>query len=254
MIKFLVKLPIFKRLIPSLYKKYIYYTKNFYRTIKVNNVIYNLDLRHLIDRRFFFHREYERELFLPLKNCIKKYKINYFLDIGSCWGVYSLSLSDLKNLEIMSFDPISNNIERLKKSILENNINNIRVFHTAVGSFKGNIELGATEAFSPNYKINETKSIIKEKCLIDTIDNMILIKNRNIAIKIDTEGHELDVLYGAEELLKNNNCYCQVEISSNNKDTIIKYFSKRNYKLISINKNNKLDYIFSNFIFEKIII
>ena len=254
MMRFLIKLPIFKRLIPSLYKIYLYFTQNYFHNIKVKNIIYNLDLRHLIDRRFFFHREYEKELFFPLKNCIDKYKINIFLDIGSCWGIYSLRLSSVENLKIFSFDPILKNIDRLKKSILDNDIKNIKIFHTAIGSFKGTIELGATEDFSPNYKINETNSVIKEKCSIDTVDNLVFFKNENIAIKIDTEGHEFDVLSGADKLLRNNNCYCQIEVSSGDHEKIFNYFTERNYNLISVNKKNKLDYIFSNFIDEKIIL
>ena len=69
----LIKLPIFKRLIPSLYKK-----------ISIDGINYDLDLRHLIDRRFFFHKTYENELFQPICNIIKNKKINYFFDIGSC--------------------------------------------------------------------------------------------------------------------------------------------------------------------------
>ena len=53
MIKHLVKIPFLKRIIPSIYKKYIF-NKNFYKKIIVDDVIFDLDLRHLIDRRFFF--------------------------------------------------------------------------------------------------------------------------------------------------------------------------------------------------------
>ena len=54
MLSFLVKIPILKRLIPSFYKKYIFFSKDHEKTIVVNGVYFDLDLRHLIDRRFFF--------------------------------------------------------------------------------------------------------------------------------------------------------------------------------------------------------
>ena len=253
MIKKLIKLPILKRLIPSFYKKYLFFKRDYLKEIKVKGVTYDLDLQHLIDRRFFLHNEYEEELFKPLTNTIKKNNIDYFLDVGSCWGVYSLRLcKTFKNLNIFAFDPIKKNINRLKKSISKNKINNIKVFHTALGSKKGTVDLGATENYSPNYKINESKSVISEKSSIDTLDNFLPIKNKQIIIKIDTEGFEYEVLKGAGNLLKNNKCYCQIEIISSNKSDIFSFMRDRNYELISINNKNKTDYIFSNFITETI--
>tara|TARA_B100001057_G_scaffold305074_1_gene305225 strand:- start:578 stop:1345 length:768 start_codon:yes stop_codon:yes gene_type:complete len=253
MIEIFVKLPIFKRLIPSIYKKYIFFTKKYFKEIIVDGIIYDLDLRHFIDRRFFFHKVYEQELFSPMLKIINNNNIDYFFDIGSCWGVYSLRLSNIKkHLNILAFEPISKNITRLKNSINKNNIKNIKVFHTAIGSNKGMIELGATENYSPNYKINEKKSVIVEKSKIDSLDNLFSVTNKQIILKIDTEGFELSVLKGADSLLRNNKCYCQIEIISNYKKEIFEFLKVRNYECISINKKNKMDYIFSNFITEKI--
>ena len=58
-INFLIKFPVLKRLIPSVYKKYIFFFNKYSKKVIINNVIYDLDLRHLIDRRFFFHNVYE---------------------------------------------------------------------------------------------------------------------------------------------------------------------------------------------------
>ena len=152
----LIKIPVFKRLIPSLYKKYVLFFNRYIKEVQINNVHYNLDLRHLIDRRFFFHNGYEDELFNPLNDIINKYKIDFFLDIGSCWGVYSLRFAGIhKNLKILAFDPIKTNIERLNLSIKKNNFENIECFHTAIGSKKGKVTLGATEKYFKLF--NETK-------------------------------------------------------------------------------------------------
>jgi len=252
MIKYLIKVPLLKRIIPSIYKKYIF-NKNFYKKIIVDDVIFDLDLRHLIDRRFFFHKSYENELFLPIIRVLESNKIDYFLDIGSCWGIYSLRLAKkFKNLKILSFDPIKNNISRLKKSIKKNKIKNIKIFKTALGSSCGEINLGATESYSPNYKINETNSVITEICKVNVLDKIFKKNKKFIIIKIDTEEFELNVLKGSVNVLKNNNCYVQIEICSKNKRSIFNFFKKIKYKQISLNKKNKSDYLFSNFIFNKI--
>ncbi len=252
MIDKLIKFPILKRLIPSIYKRYIFFRKDYFKEIIINDIIYNLDLRHFIDRRFFFQKKYEEELFNPMLNMVLRHKIDYFLDIGSCWGLYSLRLSNIdKNMNILAFDPIIRNIDRLKNSIKKNNIKNIKLYHTAIGSTQGSIELGATEDYSPNYKINEKKSVISEKCRINFLDNLFSYDNKYLILKIDTEGYEYEVLKGAEKLLTNNKCYCQIEIIEKNKSEIFSFLKDKNYKLISINKENKLDYIFSNFTTEE---
>ena len=252
-VSYLLKFPILKRIIPSFYKKYIFFFNKYKKTVIINNVNYDLDLRHLIDRRFFFHNGYEDELFNSLINIINNNKINFFLDIGSCWGVYSLRLAgNFNDLKILAFDPIKNNIDRLKLSIKKNNFNNIECFHTAIGSKKSKVTLGATEKYSPNYEIDEINSVINEISDLDYLDNLLDLNGKSLILKIDTEGYELEVLRGAINLLKNNKCFCQIEVKENNKDKVFSFLKDINYKIISINQFNKTDFFFSNFIKEKI--
>jgi FkbM family methyltransferase len=249
----LIKLPILKRAIPSVLKKYIYWTNNYEKKVTIENISYDLDLRYLIDRRFFLHRGYEDELYYNLCKIIKKEKIQYFLDIGSCWGVYSLRLANIfKNLRILAFDPIQKNIDKLISSIKKNKLKNIKTYKIAIGDKKGIVKLGATEDYSPNYKINESSQVIKEYSKINLIDNLIFLKNKKIICKIDTETFEFKVIKGAKKLLKNNKCFLQIEIVESNKNKVINFLKKIGYKLISNNINNKSDYFFSNFIFKKI--
>lgn len=252
-INYLIKFPILKRLIPSLYKRYIFFFNKYSKRIIINNVIYDLDLRHLIDRRFFFHNGYEDELFNSLNDIIDKNKIDFFLDIGSCWGIYSLRFAGIyKNLKILAFDPIKTNIERLKISIKKNNFKNIECFHTAIGSKKGKVTLGATEKYSPNYEINEINSVINETSELNSLDFFLETEGKTLIFKIDTEGYEFEVLKGATNLLNNNKCFCQIEIKDNNKEKVLLFFDNLNYNLVSINKINKTDFFFSNFIKDKI--
>ena len=252
-LSYLLKFPILKRIIPSFYKKYIFFFKKYKKTVIINNVSYDLDLRHLIDRRFFFHNGYEDELFNSLINIINNNKINFFLDIGSCWGVYSLRLAgNFNDLKILAFDPIQNNIDRLKLSIKKNNFKNIECFHTAIGSRKSKVTLGATEKYSPNYEIDEINSVINEISDLDYLDNLLDLNDKSLILKIDTEGYELEVLRGAINLLKNNKCFCQIEVKENNKDKVFSFLKDIDYKIISINQFNKTDFFFSNFIKEKI--
>lgn len=249
----LLKKPLFKRIIPSIYKKYIFCFKKYNKQFILNNVIYDLDLRHLIDRRLYLHKGYEDELFFSLKNIIKKNNVNYFMDIGSCWGLYSLRVAgSFKNLKIIAFDPIKKNIDRLAISIKKNSFKNIKYYHTAIGSKQGRVLLSASERFSPNYEIKKKASVFKESSQLNYLDNLFKINDKTIAIKIDTEGFEFEVLKGAKKLLLNNKCYCQIEVNKKNKKNVFLFFKKINYKLISLNNYNKTDFLFSNFLYSKI--
>jgi len=64
----------------------------------------------------------------------------------------------------------------------------------------------------------------------------------------------LNVLKGANKFLLNNNVFCQVEISDKNLNEVFLFFKKNNYKLVSVNKYNKTDYFFSNFLNKNITI
>lgn len=223
------------------------------KTIYINGIYYELDVRHLIDRRFYLYRSYENELYTHLRSIIKKYEVEFFFDIGACWGVYSLQLSNqFQNLKIFSYDPITKNIDRLNRLIKINNIPNIKTFKLALGNNKEIVELGATETFSPNYEIGEKKAVITEKCEMDKLDNLHFLKDKTIIIKIDTEGFEYNVLMGAQQILKDNKIFCQVEIKNQNYEKVLEFMNRNNFKLISDNKYNKTDFFFSNFINEKI--
>ena len=114
------------------------------------------------------------------------------------------------------------------------------------------MELGATEKYSPNYEINESNAVIKEKSKINFLDNMFEFKNKYLVFKIDTEGFEYEILNGAKKLLRNNNCFLQIEIKYKNYDDMLNLLKSLNFNQVSINKTNKTDFFFSNFDVDKI--
>ena len=243
-IKNLIKIPILKRLIPSIFKKYILITGNYYKWKNISGIKYLLDTRHLIDRNFYLRENYEDVLYFLAKKLIILNKVIFFLDVGSCWGIYSLRLSNIKQLKILSFDPIVKNIERLNKMIKINNLKNIQTFNTALGSKKGKVKFYGLEEFTPNYSLydkNHTNTLV---CKIDKLDNLLKIKKKILYIKVDIERHEYCFLIGAKNILKNNNIILQIEIFKKNKKKVFNQLIKKKFNLIySVGS----DYIFSNF-------
>jgi len=246
-IKNLVKLPLFKRLIPSMYKKYIFFSKNHFKSKKIDGIKYLLDTRYLIDRNFYLRENYEDDLFFFAKKLIIENKVNYFFDIGSCWGIYSLRFSKIKNLKILAFDPIFKNIKRLKQMIKINNLKNIKTFYTALGSTTGKIKFYGFEEFTPNYSLYDVKHKYVTTSNIDKLDNIIKIKNKKLFLKVDVESHEYFFLMGAKNIIKNNKVFFQIEIRKSNKKKVFNFLKKNGFNLLYIDKKGE-DYIFSNFL------
>ena len=67
MIRYLVNLPILKRVIPSIIKR----LKISNITFNYENLIFKLDLRYLVDRRFYLLKDYDNSK-------IQLFKISYF--------------------------------------------------------------------------------------------------------------------------------------------------------------------------------
>ena len=249
---FFYKSPFFKRLIPSIIKRYAFFFSDYEREIAHEGITFNLDIRHLIDRMFYINREYEEKNFLNLVNVINDQSPKYFLDVGACWGIYSLRLAKkFSNLQIKAIDPIKKNIHRINDSIIKNKFTNIQVYHTAVGDENGTILLGSNNDWSPNYKINEENVAVTEQSPIQKLDELFNLNSQDIVMKIDVEGFEFEALSGAKEILKNNKCYLQIEIRYENYDIVEKLLSKLKYNNESgirpLLKNDYADCIFKNY-------
>lgn len=228
MLRFLVKLPIFKRIIPSFIKKLKISSFQY----KSKGLTYELDLRYLIDRRAYLFG-YDEDVIDYLNKYIKEKKIDYFLDVGSCWGIYSLQISyNNPGVNVFAFDVFKKNIERLKRMAKINNISNIKVFNNAIGDKKGIKIFSVNEQYSPNFS-KDLNGKYQIKVYQNTIDNLLNFSDKKIVIKMDVERSELEALKGSENLLKKNKCLIILETNKNS--PAIKYLLAMQFKIIQNN-------------------
>ena len=223
------------------------------------------DLEFLF-KRLFFSESYllEKRIKRAINNDYEKeLKIIYkfadiskdALDIGVYRGVYSYKLSqNFKNIH--SFEPNPLLFPYLEKN-LKKIISNIKLYNLALSNhsgvtelklplrsksiFQDNIEelfqLGAA-TMHPNNKIKNYKKVtIKMKKLDD-----IKIDNKIGFIKIDVEGHELEVIKGAKKYIEKHKPVLLVEIEKRhtNKpvDETINYINKLGYECFYVKNNN----------------
>ena len=152
---------------------------------------------------------------------IKKYfctkeNTRTFLDVDANLGCYSTNLAD--NFEIvLSFEaaPIARRV--LEANILSNCLTNCLVKPVAVGNQNGEINLHYNPKNSGMASVNpshQSENTEYEKVAIVRLDDAIG-KLKIKFIKIDVEGAELQVLKGAEKILRTQKPTLQIELDGN---------------------------------------
>ena len=123
------------------------------------------------------------------------------LDIGANIGWYSLKIAkNVKNVEIIAFEPIPKTFEYLKKNIDLNHVSNVKTFNYGLSDEEKNISFyyypeGSCNASAAN--LSRRNDIDKIICKLTTLDKFAADRNLSVDfIKCDVEGSELFVFKG----------------------------------------------------------
>tara|TARA_B110000008_G_C16967000_1_gene562461 strand:+ start:690 stop:1493 length:804 start_codon:yes stop_codon:yes gene_type:complete len=219
--------------------------KNF--LIKLNHSIIHF-LRYLYLIKF---NKFEIEI-LVLKSLIKKNFICF--DIGCCHGSYARLLTKLSK-QVYAFEPEKENFNYLKDVM---NQKNLKIYNLAISdkekisklyipkiNHKKNTGMSSLlqNTNNENFKLNKYNGLVSQKVKTITLDSFVK-KNRIKKIdfiKIDVEGHELQVLKKATNVLKKNRPILMIEILNDKKKDYKKVFKlmrKLNYLSYYLNRKN----------------
>lgn len=142
-----------------------------------------------------------------------------FLDIGANIGAYSVLMASLPTIqEAHAFEPTPETYSELRLNVAQNSYaSKITPHQIALSDQAGTAAFGVISALSGANGIIDT-SIHQDKQLqqrvevkTSPLDGFLSFTQRVIAIKVDVEGHELQVLRGATQTLINNSCIVQIE-------------------------------------------
>ena len=172
------------------------------------NVYLNIDpFSHLGDI-LNSNSEYEpNTIKFILDNLSKK---SIFFDIGANEGFFSIITSKINTEgKTFLFEPMKDLVKVIKKNIEINNIKHFEVFNLALGEadYESKINVfpesntGASSILRKYRFSNKTENIT-----VHSLDNFMKLNNYNFVIdliKIDTEGYEINIILGMENLLKN---------------------------------------------------
>lgn len=205
---------------------------------------------------------------------LKHLNINTIIDVGANRGQFLTTyLVHFPNANYFCFEPLSEEF-RILQNLANKLGEKIVVVNSALGNIEGKIKFNRHE-HSPSSSIltttnycnelfQQTKNQMEIEVDITTIDkyfgNILNEKHKNILLKIDVQGYELEVLRGAQKTL-NMISACLLEINFTNLynkqanfSDIYKLLNKMGFEYAGAmdqNFNNEGKLIFSDVLFAK---
>lgn len=166
--------------------------------------------------------DYETAAIYSFKKILTEIGATTLLDIGANIGVYSIFCSDLAELKtIHAFEPAPVTYSMLAEnaSLQRRNSAPITTHQIAASSNTGTVSFKIVAPTSGANAIVESRQEGQEYIEVKatTLDSMFDFKGQRIGVKIDVEGHEGDTIAGMQSLLRNNDCYIQVEALRNDR-------------------------------------
>ena len=253
MIRYISKLPFFKRVIPSLGIRVLKILGKNRGFFKINGINFFLDFLDPVDRQIIIHKKYEEDSVKYFCHEIDKHSFSFFFDIGSNSGYYSFYLRNkYPFLKVSAFEPNVDAYSKFTKTLLKNEFDNIKVYNFGLSDENKKqkmitwIKHGYAKTNSTI--LNKSHDLQNSKVFQASFkvgDEMFDYKKEKICIKIDVEGHELQVLKGLEKNLINNQCLILIEIADSNFKVVNDYLEKKKFRII-YRSNYRLDYFYTN--------
>jgi len=153
-------------------------------------------------------------------------KPKYFLDIGANIGAYSSIFFKFTTVEnIIAFEPSPATYQEMNENFRKQGFSVVEAYNIALSDKCGKIgflevaPLAGHNAVAATATHNEKIKAGSERTTVEcaTLDSIINVANESVIIKLDVEGHEAEVLRGAEAFISRNHCLIQVEILNEEK-------------------------------------
>lgn len=177
----------------------------------------SIDRGDAVQRRYITRESQgEEDLYNLFKSKVRNDQ-GAFIDVGANIGFYSFCFCTVSDGDVYAFEPLSNNVEKLRENTKLNSFEDrIRVLPFGLSNQTREVELeffpfnrGAANDFSNRGELDFL--LRSEDVQFKTLDE-IEIQDRISTIKIDVEGHELEVLRGGNRLIRTQQPNLLIEI------------------------------------------
>lgn len=224
---------LFLKPISSVLKRFFILTSGGYSVGKAYGARFLFDWRHSLDKKVALEL-YEHSQIKYFLGELDRIKPDLFVDIGSHAALYSVVLkSRYPDLEVHAFEPDRTNLCQLYANLFVNGFTrDIHVHEFGLSDRAGNIAFDTSEATSSRgtRRIASTGNSTIE---IRRLDDVLHDIGRTVAVKIDVEGHECQVVDGARTFLAANRCFLQVEFSAENRVPLTAQLEQLGYRHVA---------------------
>jgi len=187
--------------------------------------------------RFFSHFEPRTTAFLR-KNVNKE---DIVLDVGAHIGIHTIHLAKIARF-VYAIEPEPSNLKLLIKNILVNNVEEkVSIIPCEISSIDGFVSFYVSSESTGAHHVLSNKDSTKHGTILKiqayTLDTLlfdILGIDHVDVIKIDVEGHELEVIKGAQKLFQRYPPRIIVVETKRNSKLLKVLINKYGYKLVNI--------------------
>lgn len=187
---------------------------------------------------------YENGILKKLQSYINENAV--ILDIGANIGNHSVYWAVKANArQIYSFEPVQDTFKILKKNIEINELTDkVKIFNIGLSNEKIN---GSINHFDPrNIGGTSIKQDFNGNLILDKLDNIEIEEDSVDFVKIDVEGHELEVFQGAKETLTKYKPTIFVETFWDKRPKVHEYLTSLGYRLEKSFSGENYLYIFDD--------
>lgn len=157
------------------------------------------DLEAFMYDHLLRYGSYEAEVESVLSGLLTK--DSTFIDVGANIGYFTVIGAKLAKT-VYAFEPVPAVFERLARNVSLNALENVRAFQLAVSKEKARLKLFESK-ISPGHDSTVRRSEHDRSILVDAVrlDDVVEPPSRDVVMKVDVEGSEMDVLLGAKRLI-----------------------------------------------------
>ncbi len=209
----LARLPVFRRLIPSLRKRIAALSRaGDFKVVRSNGAAFLVNFRNYVDRQIAFYGDYETAQHDYFLGEMDRRGCDVFIDVGANIGLYSVLVGHRpKPPRIVAFEPDPRNYDQFRANLLINGLTARVETHRLAVSNRASVAFRMASATSTGESRVDAADPDAIALPAVKLDEFLPLNGATIFIKIDIEGHELDALTGMAGLLRANRCFLQVE-------------------------------------------
>jgi FkbM family methyltransferase len=209
-------------------------TRESFTTCRYFGAQFLIRLDDVIGWEMAIHRFEWRQILRVIDAC-QRFTPEVFIDVGANSGLYSCILGRRKLVpRIIAFEPDRRNLIHLRANLLLNGLlDAVEIREVALGAASASATL--VPAGDGNRGLSRVVAAGTGggyQIAVEALDDILSIEGRTIAVKIDVEGYEGQVLSGAASLFRKNSGFAQIEVLKDQQASIVATMEEFGWRLI----------------------